>query len=158
LDGIHPKLVVVQEQDDLYGKTPAQDVAAGVEAIAGLVHQKLPDTKVLLLGAFPRGATARDPLRVKLDAYNALLAKLADGKSVYYLDVGKAYLAPDGTLGAVPIPGPLPFDPKSFELWAATQRAEILELMGAPPVSRNGAAGETFAGVLDVSGPSGLKD
>jgi len=130
LDGIHPKVVVVQEQESLYGKTSAQDVAAGMGAIADTIHQKLPDTKVLLLGAFPKGAKPQDPMRVKLSTYNSLLEKLADGKSTYFLDVGKGYLAPDGTLGPIPIPAPQPFDPKSFDLWADTQRATILELMG----------------------------
>ena len=128
LEGIKPKVVVVQVQENLYGKTPAQDVAAGMDAIAKLIHQKLPDTKVLLLGAFttPKGVPP-----AKVAEYNSLLAKQADGKSVYFLDVGKAFLNPDGTPSAGPLPGPNPMAPAAYEHWADAQRATIVELMAA---------------------------
>lgn len=132
LNGIRPKLVVVQVQDNLYDKTPAENVAAGMGAIVRVIRQKLPETRVLLLGAFPYGANPQDLSRVKIANYNALLAKLADGKSVYFLDPGKAFLEADGKVGALPIPGPTHLDSNIFERWADVQRATIHELMGAP--------------------------
>jgi len=131
LDKIRPKLVVVQVQDSLYYKIPIENVAAGMDAIARQIHQKLPETKVLLLGAFPYGANPQDLSRVKIASYNSLLAKLADGKTVYYLDPGKAFLEADGRIGALPIPGPTHLESNIFERWADAQRATIHELMGA---------------------------
>ena len=133
LEGIRPKLVVVQMQETLYDNTPAQAVAAGMEAITRSIHQKLPETKVLLLGAFgdPRVLT-----QAKVAEYNSLLARLADGKSVFFLDVGKAFAGTDGVSGTASIPGPNPFVPAAYEHWADAQRETITELMGAPGPSR----------------------
>lgn len=134
LNGIQPKLVVVQVQENLYDKTtPYEDVAAGMNAIAKMVREKLPEAKVLLVGAFPKGEKPTDPLRVKIANYNCTLARYADGKSVYYLDASHGFVGPDGIVGkdAPNTPGQDHYNPKSYELWAENQRATITELMGA---------------------------
>jgi len=131
IDHLQPKVVVVQEQENLDDKTPWQDVAAGMKAIADTIHQKLPDTKVLLIAAFPKGAHPTDPLRVKIASYNDALSKLADDKTTFYLDASKGFLDANGAAASVPIPGPMPYDPASFQIWADNQRAKIAELMGA---------------------------
>jgi len=136
LDRLQPKVVVVQEQENLYDKTPWQDVAAGMKAIAGAIHQKLPDTKVLLIGAFPKGPTPADPLRVKIASYNDALSKLADNQTTFYLDASQGLLDSNGAPTSLPIPGPQPYNPASFQLWADNQRAKIAELMGASPAQK----------------------
>ena len=126
VDGLKPKLVVVQMQDNILDDTPAENVVAGMKAIAEAIKQKLPDSKILLLGDFPAGAKVDDPLRKKIASYNEQLAKLADNKIVYFLDVGESFIHPDGTLD--PTPQPQPFVPAAFDHWADAQRDIIATL------------------------------
>ena len=63
-DGLKPKLVVLMIGTNNTGhrkaEEPAADTAAGVKAIIDRLHSKFPDTKVLLLGIFPRGEKPDD--------------------------------------------------------------------------------------------------
>ena len=62
LDGIKPKVVVLMIGTNNAGRNTADEIAEGVKAIVKELREKLPETKVLLLGVFPRGAEARpDP-------------------------------------------------------------------------------------------------
>ncbi len=127
MDGLKPKLVVVQMQDNILDDTPVENVVAGMKAISQSIMQKLPGSKILLLGDFPVGTSPNDPMRQKIADYNEQLAKLADNKSVYFLDVGRSFIHPDGTLD--PTPQPQPFAPAAFDHWADAQRDTITSLM-----------------------------
>ncbi|MCX6967593.1 MAG: GDSL-type esterase/lipase family protein [Verrucomicrobia bacterium] len=94
LEGIHPKVTVIMIGTNNIGHYQDEKpewVAAGVQKIVETVHQKLPDTKVLLLGVFPR-ATSNSPVRQKIAAINQIIRKLDDGKKTRYLDIGKVFL------------------------------------------------------------------
>jgi beta-glucosidase len=120
LDGIKPKAVVLMigtNNFGLTGDTPA-DVAKGVEAVVAAVRKKAPDAKVLLLGIFPRDKAAGTALRKKIAETNGRIAKLADGKAVVYRDIGKTFLAADGTLPADVMPDALHLSEKGYGLWA----------------------------------------
>ena len=82
---------------------------------------------VLLLGAFPVGEKPTDPRRAKMADFNAQIAKLADNKTVFFLDVGKAFIKPDGSLN--PIPAAQPYVPAAFNQWADVQRDAIAAMM-----------------------------
>jgi lysophospholipase L1-like esterase len=120
LDGLTPKAVVVMIGTNNFGltaDTPA-DVAKGVGAVVATVRKKAPGAKVLLLGIFPRDKAAGTPLRTKVAEANAAISKLADGTAVVYRDVGKAFLAGDGTLPADVMPDALHLSEKGYGLWA----------------------------------------
>ena len=57
-----------------------------------------PSTKVLLLGIFPRGFSAADPARAEIAQVNAVISSRADDQHVWYLDIGRAFLQPDGSI------------------------------------------------------------
>ena len=65
IDGIAPKLAVIMIGTNNTGhrSDPPEQIAAGVQAILSELQQRLPDTKVLLLAIFPRGADKDDPMR-----------------------------------------------------------------------------------------------
>ena len=132
-DGLKPKLVVLMigtnNTGHRGGKETPEQTAAGVKAILERLAKKCPDTKVLLLGIFPRGATAEDNLRVHNAAINEHLAHLADGKKVYYQDIGKAFLQPDGTLTKEIMPDLLHLSPKGYQIWADSIKDKVAELM-----------------------------
>jgi lysophospholipase L1-like esterase len=94
------------------------------------LNQKLPKTKVLLLGIFPRGQKADDPNRARIKAINEELAKLDDGgKSVKYLDIGKKFLEEDGTLPKEIMPDALHPNAKGYQIWADAMQPTLDELM-----------------------------
>src|SRR6185437_912238 len=80
VDGIKPKVVVLMIGTNNSGTNSADEIAEGIEAIVKKLHDKLPDTKVLLLAVFPRGDKS-DPRREKLTAVNQRIAKLDDEKT-----------------------------------------------------------------------------
>jgi len=68
-----------------------------VGAVVAKLRQKMPQAKVLVMSILPRGDLPRD----KQQAYtkiNPMIAKLADGKSVFYLDICEKYFRPDDTV------------------------------------------------------------
>ncbi len=114
-----------------------------MEAIADTIHQKLPHTKVLLIGAFPKGPNRADPLRVKIASYNDALSKLADNKTTFYLDASQGFLDSKGThTSYISYSCPEPYNPASYQLWADNQRAKIAELMGGSAQSKSGDSAE----------------
>jgi beta-glucosidase len=65
IDGIHPRVAVLMIGTNNVGFNSADEIAAGVTAIVHELRKRLADTKVLLLGVFPRGARP-DATRKKL--------------------------------------------------------------------------------------------
>ena len=102
-EGIKPKAVVLMIGTNTVGNaahTP-ELIANGIKKIIEAIHQRSPDTKVLLLAIFPRGEKEdpkTNPGRAKNQAVNAIIAKLDDGKKVHFFDIGAKFLKPDGTL------------------------------------------------------------
>jgi lysophospholipase L1-like esterase len=148
IDGISPKLAVMMIGTNNAGHTPHQtpeQIAAGVKAIVDRLQAKLPQTKLLLLAVFPRGADNNDCLRQINMKANEMFAKLADGKKVFYLDVSSKFLCPDGTLSKQIMPDLLHPNAKGYEIWAEAIEPDVAKLMGRPvsaalPISRNNDA------------------
>jgi lysophospholipase L1-like esterase len=133
MDGLKPRLVVLMIGTNNTGhrkaEEPAQQTADGVRAIIDRIHKKSPDTKVLLLAIFPRGERPDDKLRVHNDAINAILAKMDDGKKVYFMDIGKNFLTPDGILTAEIMKDRLHPGAKGYQIWADSIKDKVAELM-----------------------------
>lgn len=107
----------------------AEEIADGIAAIVGELRHRLPQAKVLLLAVFPRGEKP-DAQRAKIDQVNRLIARLADGKSVHYLDIGSKFLQPDGTISPAVMPDFLHLSPKGYETWAEAIEPKLKELLG----------------------------
>ena len=77
---------------------PPEAIAAGIKKIVATIQKKSPDTKILLLGIFPRGATTDDPKRVNNDKTNDIISTVADEKRIFFLNINDAFLTEDGVL------------------------------------------------------------
>ncbi|WP_168371752.1 GDSL-type esterase/lipase family protein [Sphingomonas sp. Leaf357] len=128
LDGLTPKLVVLMIGTNNLANAnrmgPAE-TADGVAAVVEAIRRKLPGARILLLGIFPRGNRSDDPLRLAVNATNTLIAGLADRKTVFYLDVGPEFLAPDGTLPGDLMPDYLHPNARGYQIWADAMKREI---------------------------------
>lgn len=131
-EGIKPKAVVLMIGTNNSGtaENSPEQIAAGIKNIIAAIHKRTPDTKVLLLAIFPRGATeANNPGRAKNKAVNELIAKFDDGKKVHYFDIGPKFLQPDGTLTKDIMPDLLHLSPKGYQIEADAIREKLASLV-----------------------------
>jgi alpha-mannosidase len=133
LDGIKPKVVVLMIGTNNTGagkghNTPAE-IVYGIADIVQEFRQKLPETKILLLSVFPRGANFGDPQRAQIALINSVLPKLDDGKMVKYLDIGGKFLEPDGTLPKSVMPDLLHPNAEGYRIWAEAMEPTLAEML-----------------------------
>ena len=137
LDGAHPKLVVLLigmnnlRTNDYWCCTPPQ-VAEGITAVVTEIHQRCPQSRVLVLGLFPEGQKPDEPGRARVKEVNQLLAKLDDGKMTRVLDLGPKFLEPDGTLPDTIMPDFRHPNEKGYQIWADAMLPVIKEMLQNP--------------------------
>ncbi|OIJ43023.1 GDSL-type esterase/lipase family protein [Massilia timonae] len=134
VDGIDPKVAVLLIGTNNTGHRrdfPAI-TAAGIARNLEELKKRLPRTRILLLAIFPRDAKADGPLRRLNEQVNARLPALADGRQVFYLDVNKAFLAPDGSLPANVMPDWLHPNEAGYAIWARAMQPELERLLALP--------------------------
>ncbi len=131
IEGISPKLAVIMIGTNNSGSNTPQEIADGNQQIINKLRAKLPKMKLLVLAVFPRGSDDNDKRRQVNAQANELIAKMADGQMVHYLDIGKHFLEDDGkTLSRKVMPDLLHLNPKSYETWAASIEPQVAKLLG----------------------------
>lgn len=105
-----------------------EEVAQGVGRILEILKHRLPETKVVLHGVFPRGADKFDPKRLNNIAINQRIQRYADGKQVHYLEIGDEFLADDGTISKKIMPDQLHLSAKGYAIWADALEPKLKEL------------------------------
>ncbi len=135
VEGLSPKLVVLMIGTNNTGhrQDPAADTVAGIRAILGEIETRMPQSQVLLLAVFPRGATPDDPLRRLNSEINARIATLANKPRVHFLDINRIFLEKDGRLPRNVMPDRLHPNALGYRMWARAMEPKIRELMGEKP-------------------------
>ena len=131
IDGIAPQAAVLMiGTNNSNGQDyTAEQIADGIIAICGRLRDKLPQTKILILGIFPRGEGPSSQ-RDKNAQASVLASRIADGKMIHYLDIGKAFLEPDGvTLTKEIMPDLLHLTPRGYQIWAEQIEPTLVLLM-----------------------------
>jgi lysophospholipase L1-like esterase len=131
LDGIKPKVVVLMIGTNNASSSTPDEIAQGIKAIVRELRQRLPEAKILLLGVFPRSQKP-DALRERLKSVNERIAKLDDGEHIKFLDIGKAFLEPDGTIAKVIMPDYLHLTPLGYRRWAEAMEPTLWSLLDEP--------------------------
>lgn len=129
LDGYKAKLVVVMIGTNNLRRWSDREIADGIKVLCAAIQKHQSDAKLLLLGIFPRGEKADDPARQRIKNINAEIAKLDDGKKLFYLDIGAKFLAEDGTLTKEIMPDFLHPSAKGYQIWADAMLPKVKELM-----------------------------
>jgi lysophospholipase L1-like esterase len=127
-EGYRPKAIMLMIGTNNSFSASSAEIAEGVGAIVLDLRTRFPEAKILLLAIFPR-ANPGDAARTTVLGANPILAKLHDGKNVFYLDIGDKFLAADGTLPADVMPDKLHPNAKGYEIWAAAVNDKLAELM-----------------------------
>jgi lysophospholipase L1-like esterase len=135
LDGIKPKVIVLLigtnnagNEDNGKPRNTTPEIVEGVTTIVKELRARLPDSKILLSGIFPRGEK-NDPVREQVRAVNAQLAKLDDGKMVKFMDIGSKLLGPDGTLSRDIMPDLLHPNEKGYQIWADAMEGILVPML-----------------------------
>lgn len=131
LDGLKPKAVVIMIGTNNIGHFQEEKpewVAGGIKKIIAEVRAKLPNSKVLLLGVFPRDKKG-SRLRVAVESINALISKFDDGKTVRYLDLTAKFLDEAGEIPKDIMPDGLHPNEAGYKIWAESMKPTLDGLM-----------------------------
>ena len=143
VDGIAPKLAVVMIGTNNSSRSEPAKIPDGIKAVVEKLRTKLPETKILLMGILPRGVDDTSHLRQINKKVNDSIAKLADDKTVYYVDIGERFVSGDArTLDRGLVTDWLHPTANGYHIWAETIEPMVAKLMGvrertAVPVPRD---------------------
>lgn len=154
VDGLHPKVAVLLIGTNNTGwlGQDAGQAGLGIDAVVATLEQKLPDTRILLLGLLPSGVSA-DKSRADAEVNRYLAERYGDNPRVSYLDIGSIFLREGGLDAArfydtrfAPPAGALHPDTRGQRMMAEAIEPTLARLLGEPPrvpMARLGAAFNT---------------
>jgi lysophospholipase L1-like esterase len=132
-DGLHPKWIVLNigtnnfsETAHARANTPAE-VAEAVGVLCERLHAKSPESKMIIMGVFPRGQKPDNPFRAKIAQLNQLLPRVAKSHNAIFLDIGNQFLAPDGTIPAELMSDFCHPSERGYAIWAKALKPCITE-------------------------------
>jgi len=131
VDEIEPKLLVLMIGTNNTGhrQDKPADTALGIKTILSNIEDKLPNTKVLLLAIFPRGANKADPLRKINDDINNIIKNFDNGDRIHYLDINHIFLDANGDLSKTVMNDLLHPNKNQYKRWAEAMQSKISALM-----------------------------
>jgi lysophospholipase L1-like esterase len=113
-------------------RTLAQ-ITEGIKPINEELKKEQPDLKTLNAAvrnlAQQRGAIPAAKLNKKIAEINAIIAKLDNGQSVFYKDIGQEFLDPNGGLSGEIMPDYLHLSAKGYEIWGKSIKGDIEKLV-----------------------------
>lgn len=130
LDGLKPKVAVLMIGTNNSNKddNTETDILEGVQLIVKQMRERLPDTRIILLGIFPRGQHF-SAQRGKILQVNQALAKLEDGRTIFYIDFGSQLIESNGTISKAIMPDYLHLTEQGYEIWAKAIEPRVKELL-----------------------------
>ena len=130
LDGTNPKVIVLLIGiNNLLQKSSPEDTAVGIKEIVKVLREKLPQSKILLLGVFPCCKNPKHPIRDKVKKVNKIICNLADNKKIWYLDIGNVFLEKDGSISKKVLRDYLHLSEKGYQRWATTMNPTLNKLL-----------------------------
>jgi lysophospholipase L1-like esterase len=135
LEGVNPKVIVLLAGTNNVGTEPGDeakvaDVTRGLKAIVEACRKKAPTATIVLTAIFPRNDNPA--VMPTISRINANLAKMADGKSIRFLDVNLSLADANGTLFEGMMVDKLHPSLKGYEVWANGLKPILTELLGPP--------------------------
>jgi lysophospholipase L1-like esterase len=135
-EGYQPKAVVLmigtnntgKERDGDQARNTNAEIVEGVTAVVNELRAKFPKTQIIFLAIFPRGEKD-SAQRQQVTDVNRELKKLHDGKTVHWLDIGKKFLAKDGSIPLEIMPDLLHPNEKGYQIWAEAIEKPLKKLL-----------------------------
>jgi lysophospholipase L1-like esterase len=133
--GIKPKAIMMMIGTNNTGRNSAGEIAEGIGAVVLELRKDFPDARILLLAVFPRGRPG-DPARDTIADINKTIARLDDGKKVFYMDIGKDFLDAQGNIPTDVMSDALHPTSKGYEIWAKAVIDPITAMMNGKAPAR----------------------
>ena len=95
----------------------AEEIADGIVGVFQTYHELMPDSKILLLGVFPRGEKPNET-REKIKTVNGFIEALGNRDNLRFLDISDKFLSKDGTIDKAIMPDFLHLSPAGYKVWA----------------------------------------
>ncbi len=134
LDKAAPKVIVLLiGTNNLTGKFTPDEIVANIGGLIQAIKTKTAQSKILLLGILPRGASIKDEINGAIRQTNAKLATLADQKQVFYLDVGDKLIEPDGSISPAVMPDKLHVAGPGYTRWMEAMAPTLDKLLNEHP-------------------------
>lgn len=117
LDGITPKIIIVLAGINNLDQDSEDTIVEGIQDIVGIIQKKLPQTKVVLLGLFPRNRneTGIDYM-LKIDNINRQLQAFYANSQVAFRDLGPLILDGHGVVSTTIMPDGLHLNYAGYEV------------------------------------------
>ena len=141
VDGLHPKvaMLLIGTNNTGWLQQNAEQTQLGIDAVIAKLEQKLPDTRILLLGLLPSDISA-EKSRADAEVNRYLAERYGDNPRVTYLDIGSIFLR-DGKLDTArfydtrftPAAGALHPDSVGQRKMAEAIEPTLARLLGEPP-------------------------
>ncbi|MGH7094074.1 MAG: GDSL-type esterase/lipase family protein [Stellaceae bacterium] len=134
LSGPPPRVAIVLiGTNDLGHGRPPKIAAEGIRAVLVKLRARLPKTRILLLGLWPRGASVNDHLRQAVSAVNRMIETCGDNRAVYYADIGGVVLDFRGELTRAISPDLLHFSAAGYQRLSQPLVRLLDPLLAMPP-------------------------
>ncbi|MDP6893186.1 MAG: GDSL-type esterase/lipase family protein, partial [Verrucomicrobiota bacterium] len=133
IDGISPNVAVLMIGTNNHMSSPPEITARDVRLIVKKLRTNLPETKILVLGIFPRGAGDDDGARQINMKVNRLIEDIGDGNWVHYLNIDHAFLK-GRRLRSELIPDGSHPNENGYAAWAAAMEPVLAKLLDEEPV------------------------
>jgi lysophospholipase L1-like esterase len=127
-EDVSPEVAVVMIGTNNVGRNTPDEIAAGIQAICALIHDRSPSTRILLLAIFPRGERPY-PARDAVSEINRRIAALDGRDGITYLDIGAMFISADGTIAKDVMGDFLHPTAKGYEMWAAAMKPTLERLL-----------------------------
>ncbi len=131
--GVHPHVAIVMIGTNNIGWDPSdtpEQTLEGVRAVLQLMIRRMPYTRILLLGIFPRGGgNGNGSYMDQIATINDGLEGFADDNIIHYLDIGHVFLNNNGSVNGSLMPDQLHPNAEGYVKWAEAMEPKLVEML-----------------------------
>ncbi|HEY9784718.1 MAG TPA: GDSL-type esterase/lipase family protein, partial [Candidatus Obscuribacterales bacterium] len=133
-------VLLIGTNDISLGDGAPSDITRRVRSIVDLIRGKMPNSKLLLMAVFPRDYSPHAAVRETVRRLNSELVKIADEQSVFFLDIGQAFIDRDGFIPKTLMPDGVHLSEEGYAIWAENMRSQLQSLMQSGGVNTGGTS------------------
>jgi lysophospholipase L1-like esterase len=128
---IKPKVISLEIGVNNFSVNNSEEITAAIKAIVKSLLKKVPGARILLFGPLPAGKDHLDPIRLKYTQIHKNLMELNNVKNVFYQNMDKKFINPDGTLvSGLFAADNIHLTSEGYRVWADVLIPEAKKLMG----------------------------